>query len=92
MSGLPCLFVLQKLGVLDTALAQPSGRHMLQALPPDVLAAILSYDTLAATSENTVLAAGRCKCSHMMDVLVLPALLPTGRHNCQVGAHLLTHG
>lgn len=50
--------VLQKLGVLDTALAQPSGRHMLQALPPDVLAAILSYDTLAATSENTVLAAG----------------------------------
>lgn len=49
--------VKQRLGVLDDALAQPSGRQMLQCLPADVLAAILSSDTLATTSENTVLAA-----------------------------------
>jgi hypothetical protein len=51
------LLCLQKLGVLDTALAQPSTRLMLQSLPPDTLTAILSSDTLLTTSENTVLAA-----------------------------------
>lgn len=50
--------LLQRLGVLDEALAQPSGRLMLQSLPPDALAAILSADTLPVTSENSVLAAG----------------------------------
>ena len=56
-SCLSRLLSLQKLGVLDTALAQPSTRLMLQSLPPDVLTAILSSDTLLTTSENTVIAA-----------------------------------
>jgi len=43
--------------VLDSALLQRSGRQMLQALPAETLAAILSCDTLTVTSENTVLAA-----------------------------------
>lgn len=61
--GVPLVVLLfalpvQRLGVLDEALAQPSGRLMLQSLPPDALAAILSADTLPVTSENSVLAAG----------------------------------
>lgn len=46
----------QKLGVLDAALAQPSGRQVLQGLPPDAMASLLGCNSLAVISENTVIA------------------------------------